>query len=63
MFHIIRGTEEDKIAQITQGLDRTCKTVFDFVHGVKDVLDDDPEFDLTGVCEDDEVYLLPVRKE
>jgi transposase-like protein len=62
MFHIIRGMEEDKTAQITQELDRTYKTVLDFVHEVQDVLDDDPEFDLTGVYEADEVYVVAGKK-
>ena len=50
MFHIIRGMEEDKTAQITQELDRTYKTVLDFLHEVQDVLDDDPDFDPAGSC-------------
>jgi len=62
MFHIIRGVEEDKTAEIAQGFDRTYKTVLDFVHEVQDALDNDPEFDLTGVCEADEVYLVAGEK-
>ena len=62
MFHIIRGMEEDKTAEITRELDRTYKTVLDFVHEVQDALNDDPEFDLTGVCEADEVYVVAGEK-
>jgi transposase-like protein len=62
MFHIIRGMEEDKTAEITQELDRTYKTVLDFVHEVQDALDDDPEFDLTGICEADEIYVVAGEK-
>ena len=62
MFHIIRGMEEDKTAEITQELDRTYKTVLDFVHELQDALDDDSEFDLTGVCEADEVYVVAGEK-
>jgi len=38
MFHIIRGMEEDKTAEIIRELDRTYKTVLDFVHEVQDAL-------------------------
>jgi hypothetical protein len=34
----------------------------DFVHEVQDALDDDPEFDLTGVCEADEIYVVAGEK-
>ena len=34
----------------------------DFVHEVQDILDADPEFDLTGVCEADEVYVVAGEK-
>ncbi len=45
-----------------QELDRTYKTVLDFVHEVQDALDDDPECDLTGVCEADEIYVVAGEK-
>jgi hypothetical protein len=54
--------EEVKTAEITQELDRTYKTVLNFVHEVQDVLDDDPKFDLTGVCEADELYVVAGEK-
>ena len=47
---------------IFQELDRTYKTVLDFVHEVQDALEDDPEFDLYGVCEADEVYVVASEK-
>jgi hypothetical protein len=62
MFHITRETEEDKTAEIIQEIDRNCKTVSDFVHEVQDALDDDPAFDLTGVCEVDEMYVVAGEK-
>lgn len=62
MFHIIRRTEEDETSEITQELDRTYNTVPDFVHEVQDTPDDDPEFDLTGVCEAGEVYVVAGEK-
>jgi hypothetical protein len=34
----------------------------DFVHEVQDALDDDPEFDLTGVCEANEIYVVAGEK-
>ena len=54
MFHIISKTEEHTTNDIYHEIDRTHKIVLDFVHEVQDALDDDPEFDLTGVCEADE---------
>ena len=54
--------EESTTEQTVQELDRTYKTVLDFVHEVQDVLDTDPEFDLTGVCEADEVYVVAGEK-
>ena len=62
MFHIIRGMEGNKTAQITQELDRTYKTVLAFAYELQDVVDYDPEFDLTGVCEADEVYVVASEK-
>jgi hypothetical protein len=62
MFYIIREMEESTTEQTAQELDRTYKTVLDFVHEVQDALDDDPEFDLTGVCEADEVYVVADEK-
>jgi len=62
MFYVIREIEEPTIEKIIQELDRTCKTVLDFVYEVKDALDDDPDFDLTGVCEADESYVTAGEK-
>ena len=62
MFHIIRKMEEHTSNDIFQELDRTYKTFLDFVHEVQDAIDDDPEFDLTGVCEADEVYVVAGEK-
>ena len=47
---------------IFQEFDRTYKTVLDFVHEVHDALEDDPGFDLYGVCEADEVYVVAGEK-
>ena len=54
--------EEDKTAEITRALDRTYTTVLDFVHEVQDALEDDPEFDLSGVCKTDEIYVVAGEK-
>ena len=62
MFYIIREMEESTTEKTVQELDRTYKTVLDFVHEVQDALDDDPEFDLTGVCEADEIYVVAGEK-
>jgi hypothetical protein len=62
MFYIIREIEESTTERTVQELDRTYKTVLDFVHEIQDALDDDPEFDLTGVCEADEIYVVVGEK-
>ena len=62
MFYIIREMEESTTEKTIQELDRTCKTALDFVHEVQGALDDDPEFDLTGVCEGDEIYVVAGEK-
>ncbi len=54
--------EESTTDQNFQELDRTYKTVLDFVQEVHDALDADPEFDLTGVCEADGVYVVAGEK-
>jgi homoserine dehydrogenase len=62
MFHIISKMEGHTTNNIFQELDRTYKTVLDFVHEVQDALEEDPEFDLYGVCEADEVYVVAGEK-
>ena len=62
MFHIIRGMEEHTTNEIVHELNRTYKTVLDFVHEVQDALAEDPEFDLSGVCAADEVYVVAGEK-
>ena len=54
--------EEDKTPEIIQELDQTYKTVLDFVHEAQDAFDDDPGFDLTGVCEADEISVVAGEK-
>ena len=62
MFHIVRKMEEHTTNDIFHELDRTDKTVLEFVHEVQDALADDPEFDLSGVCEADEIYVVAGEK-
>jgi transposase-like protein len=62
MFYIIREMEESTTEKTAQELDRTYKTVLDFVHEVQDLLEEDPEFDLYGVCEADEIYVVAGEK-
>jgi hypothetical protein len=47
---------------IFQELDRTYKTVLDFVHEVQDALEDDAEFDLYGFAKLTKSTSLRVRK-
>jgi transposase-like protein len=56
MFHTIRGMEEHRANEIFQELDRTDKTVLDFVHEGQDTRADDPECALPGGCDADAVY-------
>jgi len=62
MFHIISKMKGHTTNNIFQELDRSYKTVLDFVHEVQDALDEDPEFDLYGVSEADEVYVVAGEK-
>jgi hypothetical protein len=62
MFHIISKIEGHTTNHICHEIDRTYKTVLDFVHELQDALEEDPEFDFYGVCEADEVYVVAVRK-
>ena len=62
MFHIISKTEEHTTNDIYHEIDRTHKIVLDFVHEVQDAPEEDPEFDLYGVCEADEIYVMAGEK-
>jgi len=62
MFYIIGEMEESTTQKTAQELDRTYKTVMDFVHEVQELLKEDPEFNLYGVCEADEVYVVAGEK-
>jgi hypothetical protein len=62
MFHIISEMEGHTTNHICHKIDRTYKTVLDFVHEPQDALEEDPEFDLYGVCEADEVSVVAGEK-
>lgn len=62
MFYIVREMQAKQTVEITRELDRTYKPVLDFVHEVQDGLDEDHEFDLSGVCEADEIYVTAGEK-
>jgi hypothetical protein len=55
--------EDHTTNDILQELDRTSKTVLDFVHEFQDALEEDPEFDLSGVCEADEFFVVAGEKD
>lgn len=61
MFYIIRKMKHESTAEITRSLDRTYKTVLEFVHEVQEAVPDD-DFELAGVCEADEVYVVAGEK-
>lgn len=62
MFHIVRKMEKHTTNDIFQELNQTYKIALDLLHKVQDVLDEDPAFDLSGVCEADEVYIVAGEK-
>jgi hypothetical protein len=49
-------------AQIARDLDRDYEAVLDFVHEVQDVSGDIDEFELSEVCEADEIYVTAGEK-
>jgi transposase-like protein len=58
----LREMQEKQTTQITQQLDRSYRSVLDFVHEVQDALNQDAEFELSGVCEADEIYVTAGEK-
>lgn len=55
MFHIIREMDEMQTVQIARRLDRSYKAVSDFVHEGQDARERCIDFDLTEVCDVDDV--------
>lgn len=61
MFHIVAGMKRKTTAELTRELDRTYKTVLEFVHEVQDAAGSE-EFVLSGIAEADEVYVTAGEK-
>lgn len=61
MFYIIRKMKHESTAEISRSLDRTYKTVLEFVHEVQEAVHDG-DFELAGVCEADEVSVVVGEK-
>lgn len=60
MFYIVASMEQKPTTQISEELDRTYKTVLEFVHKVQDAIEVD--LTLSGVCEADEIYVVAGEK-
>jgi transposase-like protein len=62
MFYIVKEMRSEPTAQIVRDLERDYEAVLNFVHEVQDVSGEIDEFDLHGVCEADEVYVVAGEK-
>lgn len=62
MFYIVKEMRSEPTAQIARDLDRDYEAVLDYVHKVQELSGDIDEFDLTEVCEADEVYVTAGEK-
>ena len=58
----LREMQDKQTAQITRQLDRSYRSVLDFVHEVQDALEEEPAFELSGICEADEIYVTAGEK-
>ena len=62
MFYIVKEMRSEPTAQIARDLDRDYEAILNFVHKVQDVSGDIDEFELSDVCEADEVYVTAGEK-
>jgi transposase-like protein len=62
MFYIVKEMRSEPTAQIARDLDRDYEAVLDFVHKVQDASGDIDEFELSEVCEADEIYVTAGEK-
>jgi transposase-like protein len=62
MFYIVKEMRSELTAQIARDLDRDYEAVLDFVHEVQDASGDIDEFELSEVCEADEIYVTAGEK-
>lgn len=62
MFYMVKEMRSELTAQITCDLDRDYEAVLDFVHEVQEASGDIDAFELSEVCEADEVYVTAGEK-
>ena len=62
MFYMVKEMRSEQTAQITRDLDRDYEAVLDFVHEVQEASGNIDEFELSEVCEADEVYVTAGEK-
>ena len=62
LFYMVKEMRSEPTAQIARDLDRDYEAVLDFVHEVQETSGDVEEFELSEVCEADEVYVTAGEK-
>jgi hypothetical protein len=62
MFYIVKEIQSEPTAQIVRDRDWDYEAVLDFAYEVRDVSGEIDEFDLHGVCEADEIYVVAGEK-
>ena len=62
MFYIIKEMRSEPTAQIARDLDRDYEAVLNFVHEVRETSGNIDEFELSEVCEVDEIYVTAGEK-
>ena len=62
MFYTVKEMRSESTAQIARDFDRDYEAVLDFVHEVQEASGDIDEFELSEVCEADEIYVTAGEK-
>ena len=62
MFYTVKEMRSEPTAQIARDLDRDYEAVLDFVHEVQETSGNINEFELSKVCEADEVSVTAGEK-
>jgi len=62
MFYTVKKIRSEPTAQIARDLDRDYEAVLNFVHQVQETSGDIDEFELSEVCEADEIYMTAGEK-
>ncbi len=62
MFYIVKEMRSESTAQIARDLDRDYEAVLNFVHEVQGASGEIDEFELSEVCDADEIYVTAGEK-